>query len=101
MNSIVVSGVIAGLGFIAGGFLGKYFYNHLLKSLVQKKEEELNAVKNTPAVDLVNAADNADKLHADAAGIAGKFRESLRNKVGAILSGRHGDPADGDGGSGT
>ena len=100
MNSGFLSGVIAGLIFIVLGFLGVRVLKGLPKSPVQKKEEELHAVKNTPAADLVAHAANADELRADAAGIAGKFRESLRHKVGSILSGSGGTPTDGNSGSG-
>lgn len=100
MNNALMSGAIAGLVLFLLGLLGKRFFKADPKSPLQKKEEVHDAVKNTPATDLVAAAANANELRADAAGIAGKFIERLRRRSGAILSGNDSDPADGNSGRG-
>jgi hypothetical protein len=63
----------------------------------KKLEEVKREIENTPAPDLVDAAPDAAKLHADAAGIAGKFRQRLRDRSGRILSGNPGTGPDGTG----
>jgi hypothetical protein len=66
----------------------------------EKYEEVKYEIENTPAVDLVSAAPNADQLRANSAEIAGKSKLRLRDRIGKILSGSAGAGTSTGGGSG-
>jgi hypothetical protein len=61
-----------------------------------KKEDE---IKNTPAADLVASDPGSEGLRADAAGIAGRAKRRLRDRIGEIVSRVNGTGDTGGGGS--
>jgi hypothetical protein len=69
------------LAFIAGYLLRGLFGKKADAAPESEKSEEVRReIENTPAGDLVAVAPDAEQLRANAAGIAGKFRERLRNQ---------------------
>jgi hypothetical protein len=90
---------------VIGGLVWRFFYYgkqpypdpEEAEKAKEKKEDE---IKNTPAADLVAADPAADKLHSDAAGIAGRAKQRLRDRAGEIISRFHGSGDTGGSGNG-
>ena len=61
------------------------------------REEVRHEIEATPAGDLVNAAPDADKLHTNAAGIAERAKQRLRDRARTTLSGHAGSGTFGSG----
>ncbi len=84
----VLAGIGAVLCFLAGVFLRGLFGKKT--GTVESREqyqEVKDAIENTSARDLVDAAHNADELCADRNGIAERARQRFRDRCNAILSG--------------
>jgi len=93
--------ICGALAFLAGWLLRGLFGRNADSAAVCKTPEEVKReIENTPADDLVSAAPDADQLRANAAGIAGRAKQRLRDRAGAILSGLAGSGTDGSGGNG-
>jgi hypothetical protein len=96
------------LSIIIGGAIWQYFHSKKIwketekawEEAEQAKEKKQDEIKNTPAADLVAADPAADRLRSDAAGIAGRAKQRLRDRTGEIVSGLHGTGNSGGGGSG-
>jgi hypothetical protein len=89
----------------AGGLIWKFFHDGKQpypggEEAAQAKEKKQDEIKNTPAADLVAADPSADKLRSDAAGIAGRAKQRLRDKTGTIVSRFDGTGTAGGGGNG-
>jgi hypothetical protein len=97
---IALAGIGAALAFLAGWFFRNLFERKATTAVTQTPEEVKREIENTPACDLVSAAPNADQLRANADGIAGRAKQRLRDRAGAILFGIAGSGTDGNGGSG-
>jgi hypothetical protein len=82
--------------------LGKAFKDGRtpVKEAGQKREEVTNDIQKTPAADLVDAAPNVEELRSDAAGIAGRAKQRLRDRIGKVISRPGGSGNPGGGGSG-
>jgi hypothetical protein len=98
---LVLSGIAAA---VIGGLLWKVFPIGkapcvLKEETEEAKENKQDEIKNTPAADLVAADPDAGKLRADAAGIAGKAKQRLRDRIGKIVSRVNGSGNSGGGGS--
>jgi hypothetical protein len=76
---------------VIGGLIGKFF-RHEKQPLPGEEEagrakgEKQDEIKNTPASDLVDADSDAGKLRADAAGIAGRAKQRLRDRAKRVIS---------------
>jgi len=104
---IALAGIGAALAFLAGLLVRSQFGRKARHpadggpaAACKTPEEVKIEIENTPAGDLVAAAPDADQLRANAAGIAGRAKQRLRDRAGAILSGLSGSGADGSGGNG-
>jgi hypothetical protein len=89
---------------VTGGLVWKFFHYGKRPYLSgeeaeQAKEKKKDEIKSTPAADLVAADPAADKLRVDAAGIAGRAKQRLRDRTGSIVSRNHGTGNSGGGGS--
>jgi len=97
----VLAGIGAALAFFAGWLVRSLFGRKADPAVAGKTPEEVKReIENTPADDLVAAAPDADRLRANAAGIAGRAKQRLRDRAGTVLSGIAGSGTDGSGGSG-
>jgi len=97
----VIVAIGAALSFLAGWLLRSLFGRKADSAVNCKTPEEVKReIKNTPADDLVSAAPDADQLRANAAGIAERAKQRLRDRAGAALSGLAGSGIDGSGGNG-
>jgi hypothetical protein len=99
----IIPFLIGLLAALAGWFVWKLFNRDGTPgaadiTAVQKREAVKNEIETTPASDLVDAASDADKLRADAAGIAGRARQRLRDRIRKIISGMDGAGDTGGGG---
>jgi hypothetical protein len=99
---IVLSTITAA---ITGGLIWKFFHYGERPYLSeeeakQAKEKKYNEIKNTPAADLVAGDPTVDKLRSDAAGIAGRAKQRLRDRTGKIISRFHDSGTAGGSGSG-
>ncbi len=101
-----LTGIFAVLVFLAGIFIRGLFgkkhdavEDNLTKAR-EKHEEIKHDIENTPACDLVDAAPHAERLRADASGIAERAIQRFRDRYNAILSGSNGSGNHGSGGSG-
>jgi len=93
--------ICGALAFLAGWLLRGLSAKKANSAAACKTPEEVKrAIENTPADDLISAAPDADQLRANAAGIAGRAKQRLRDRTGAILSGLAGSGTDGSGGNG-
>jgi hypothetical protein len=96
----LVTVILWGIFLLGTLVLGKAFKDGKtlpVRDTEQIKEEKRDEIQNTPAADLVNDAPNADELRADAAGIAGRAKQRLRDRIGKIVS-RTGGPRNSLGG---
>jgi hypothetical protein len=89
---------------LCGGLIWKFYYSgkppHIdINNAEKAKEKKQNEIENTPASDLVDAAPDADELRADAAGIVGRAKQRLRDRIGDIISRFNGSGDPGGGGS--
>ena len=96
---IVFVGIGTVLAFLAGWFLRDLSGKKAVNAVIKTPEEVKSEIENTPADDLITAAPNAAQLRADAAGIAGRAKQRLRDRAGAALSGFANSGTDGSGGS--
>jgi len=97
----VLAAIGAALAFLAGLLMRSLFARKADSAAAHKTPEEVKReIENTPAGDLVSAAPNSEQLRANADGIAGRAKQRLRDRAGAILSGISGSGTDGSGGSG-
>lgn len=97
----LLAGIGAVLCFLAGLFLRGLFGKKT--GTVESREqyqEVKDAIENTSARDLVDAAHNADELRADRDGIAERARQRFRDRCNAILSGKSGAGTPSGSGSG-
>jgi len=95
-----LAGIGAALVFLAGWFFRGLLTRKAAPADIKTPEEVKLEIENTPACDLLSAAPNADKLRANADGIAGRAKQRLRDRAGTIVSGSAGSGTDGSGGSG-
>ncbi|MDR1839271.1 MAG: hypothetical protein LBQ93_06795 [Treponema sp.] len=96
-----LAAICGALVFLAGWLLrGLFGRKTHITAACKTPEEVKRAIENTPADDLVSSAPDADQLRANAAGIAGRAKQRLRDRAGAIISGHAGTGTDGSGGSG-
>jgi len=109
MKSEKLKFFLAGAGtvlvFIAGWLLSRLFGKKNVPAVTGKTPSEVKheiekAIADTPACDIVTAADNAEELRANAAGIAEQSKQRLRDRAKSILSGHTGAGADAGGGRG-
>jgi len=97
----VLAAIGAALAFLAGWLLRGLFGRKAGSAINCKTPEEVKReLENTPADDLVSAAPDADQLRANAAGIAERAKQRLRDRAGAAISGLAGSGTDGSGGNG-
>lgn len=97
---IALAFIGAALAFLAGWLL-RGLSGRKTVSVAIQTEEIKRDIENTPAGDLVSAAPNAERLRADADGIAGRAKQRLRDRAGSIISGLADSGTDGSGGGGT
>jgi len=90
----------AALAFLAGWFMRNLFASKASSAVIKTPEEVKREIENTPACDLVSAAPNAEQLRANTDAIAGRAKQRLRDRVGAIISGFAGSGTDENGGVG-
>jgi len=97
----VLAAICGALAFLAGWLLRNLSVRKANSAAACKTPEEVKReIENTPAGDIVSAAPDADQLRANAAGIAGRAKQRLRDRAGTILSGIAGSGTDGSGGGG-
>jgi hypothetical protein len=81
--SMITAAVVGGC---VWNFVWKFFYGEKPypgeEEAGRAKEKKQDEIRNTPAADLVVA----DELRADAAGIAGRAKQRLRDRAGKIIS---------------
>lgn len=79
-NILAVIGLVA-LCILTGSFLFKKKDERQTDKAQKVKEDKKNEIENTPACDLVAAADNANELCGVKDGIKSDFRERIRNRL--------------------
>jgi len=101
---IFLAGIGAAVVFIAGWLLRGLFCEKTAPVSAGKIPEEVKlevqrAIADTPARDIIAAADNTDELRANADRIAEQSKQRLRDRTKSILSGHSGSGTDSGGGS--